>query len=464
MAHARHGPGEGGLRSLAFDEIEIGMSASLSRTFHDRDAQLFAAVSGEIDPLRLSGGPGAGVLKDVAPPGLWAAALVASVIGTRLPGPGTAWLRQDLRFSGQARAGRAVAVTVTVAGTRPQDRAVILDCVCRAGGAVLAQGRVEVVAPERSARVPPARFPAAFVHENGERLKALVQRAEALPPLRTAVAHPVDALSLQGALDAAARGLLTPILVGPEARIRKAAAEIGADLSGVEIVGTPHSHASAARAVALIHEGRAEALMKGAIHTHEFLSPVVAREGGVRLEGRMSHVYVIDAPAYSKLLLVTDAALNIAPDLTCKADIVQNAIDLARAIGIVRPKVGILAAVEEVNPNMRATLDAAALCKMGDRGQITGGVLDGPLAFDNAISARAAKAKGIVSEVAGDVDILIAPDIEVGNMLAKQLDYLAGAVAAGLVMGAKVPIILSSRSEEALPRVAACALARLAAG
>ncbi|TRO96179.1 bifunctional enoyl-CoA hydratase/phosphate acetyltransferase [Glycocaulis profundi] len=450
------------LESLTIDRIRPGMSASLSRTFQDRDAQLFAAVAGDIDPFRLSDGP-EGASGDIAPPGLWAAALIASVIGTKLPGPGTTWLRQDLRFAGSAAADQTITVTVTVAEARPEDRGVILDCVCRGGDMVLVQGRVEVVAPERGGPVATAQPPAAFIHESGDRLKALVRRAEGLPPLRTAVAHPVDRLSLQGALDAADRGLLTPVLVGPETRIRKAASEIGADLSDVEIIGTPHSHASAARAVALIHEGRAEALMKGAIHTHEFLSPVVARHGGLRLEGRMSHVYVIDAPAYSKLLLVTDAALNITPDLMCKADIVQNAIVLARAIGIARPKVGLLAAVEEVSPNMRSTLDAAALCKMADRGQITGGLLDGPLAFDNAISARAATAKGIVSEVAGDVDILLAPDIEVGNMLAKQLDYLAGAVAAGLVMGAKVPIILSSRSEEALPRVAACALARLTA-
>ncbi|MFN3834405.1 MAG: bifunctional enoyl-CoA hydratase/phosphate acetyltransferase [Glycocaulis sp.] len=465
MADAETLPDDGPLQSLTFDEIEPGMSAELARVFREEDALLFAAVSGEMDPLHLNRSVADSVpFKDVIAPGMWAAALISSVIGTRLPGPGTAYLRQDLRFERPVAIGEMSLVRVTVAEKRADDHAVVLECVCTDGaGNITAQGRVEVRPPSEKLHIARGERPAAFIHERGDRLKALIGRASALAPVRAAVTHPVDTLSLAGALGAAEAGLIVPVLVGPQHRIEKAATELGADLSGIEIIDTPHSHASAARAVALINEGGAHMLIKGAIHTHEFLEPAVAREGGLRREERMSHVYVMDVPAYPKLLLVTDAALNIAPDLKCKADMAQNAINLARAMGIETPKLAILAAVEEVSARMKATLDAAALCKMADRGQIKGGLLDGPLAFDNAISPRAALAKGIVSQVAGDADILLAPDIDAANMLAKQLDYLAGAVAAGVVMGAKVPIVLPSRSEEAMSRIAACALARLVA-
>lgn len=454
---------DGSLESLTFEEIEPGMSAHLRRVFREEDALLFAAVTGEMDPLHLNRSVAESMpFKDVIAPGMWAAALISSVIGTKLPGPGTAYLRQDLRFLRPVAAGQASLVCVRVVEKRAADRAVILDCLCAdEAGDTVAEGRVEVRPPSEKLHIARGERPAAFIHERGDRLGALIDRASALPPLKAAVVHPVDTLSLSGALGAAEAGLIVPVLVGPKHRIEKAARELGADLSRIEIIDTQHSHASAARAVALVNEGGAHMLVKGAIHTHEFLEPVVARQGGLRREGRMSHVYVMDVPAYPKLLLVTDAALNITPDLMCKADMAQNAIDLALAMGIDAPKLAILAAVEEVSPRMQATLDAAALCKMADRGQIRGGVLDGPLAFDNAISPRAAKAKGIVSQVAGEADILLAPDLGAANMLAKQLDYLAGAVAAGIVMGARVPIVLPSRSEEARSRIAACALARL---
>lgn len=454
---------DGSLESLTFEEIEPGMSAQLRRVFREEDALLFAAVAGEMDPLHLNRSVAESMpFKDVIAPGMWAAALISSVIGTKLPGPGTAYLRQDLRFLRPVAAGQASLVCVRVVEKRAADRAVILDCLCAdEAGDTVAEGRVEVRPPSEKLHIARGERPAAFIHERGDRLGALIDRASALPPLKAAVVHPVDTLSLSGALGAAEAGLIMPVLVGPKLRIEKAAAQLGADIAGLEVIDTPHSHASAARAVALVNEGGAHMLVKGAIHTHEFLEPVVARQGGLRREGRMSHVYVMDVPAYPKLLLVTDAALNITPDLMCKADMAQNAIDLALAMGIDAPKLAILAAVEEVSPRMQATLDAAALCKMADRGQIRGGVLDGPLAFDNAISPRAAKAKGIVSQVAGEADILLAPDLGAANMLAKQLDYLAGAVAAGIVMGARVPIVLPSRSEEARSRIAACALARL---
>jgi phosphate acetyltransferase len=291
----------------------------------------------------------------------------------------------------------------------------------------------------------------------------LLERCRALDPIPTAVAHPCEATALAGAIDAAAEGLITPILVGPAAKIREVAVNAGIDLGHTRIVDAPHSHGSAAAAVALVRSGEAELLMKGSLHTDELLGAVVARETGLRTGRRLSHVFIMDVPTYHKVLIVTDAAINIAPTLEDKADICQNAIDLAVSLGVRQPKVAILAAVETVNSKMSATLDAAALCKMAERGQITSGLLDGPLAFDNAISKDAAKTKGIVSEVAGDPDILLAPDLEAGNILAKNLTFLANADSAGLVLGARVPIILTSRADSVRSRIASCAVAKLAA-
>jgi phosphotransacetylase len=291
----------------------------------------------------------------------------------------------------------------------------------------------------------------------------LLARCRLLEPIPTAVAHPCEATALAAALEAGAKGLITPILVGPAAKIAEVAKYSGIDLGKTEVVDATHSHASAAKAVELVRQGRAELLMKGSLHTDELLGAVVARETGLRTGRRISHVFIMDVPTYHKVLIVTDAAINIAPALDDKADICQNAIDLAVSLGVEKPKVAILAAVETVSSKMPATLDAAALCKMADRGQITGGILDGPLAFDNAISSEAARIKGIKSEVAGDPDILLVPDLEAGNMLAKQLSFLANADSAGLVLGARVPIILTSRADSVRSKVASCAVAMLTA-
>jgi phosphate acetyltransferase len=290
---------------------------------------------------------------------------------------------------------------------------------------------------------------------------AVIRDCRNKPPLRTAVVHPVQTEVLEAVRDAARAGLIVPVLVGPRARIEQAARAAGINLSGWEIADTEHSHAAALKAVEMAAAGRIEAIMKGALHTDEVLSAVVAPDSGLRTARRMSHAYVMDVPTYPKPLIITDAAINIAPDLAAKADICQNAIILWRTLfghGR-RPKLAVLAAVETVNPRMQATLDAAALCKMADRGQITGGVIDGPLAFDNAVSRRAARDKGIVSAVAGDADILVVPEIESGNMLAKQLSFLGGADAAGIVLGARVPIILTSRADSLRSRLMSCALA-----
>jgi len=279
----------------------------------------------------------------------------------------------------------------------------------------------------------------------------------------TAVAHPCEHTALAGAVEAGERGLIVPILVGPEAKIRETAKAHRIQLGRLQIVDAPHSHAAAAKAVELVRQGRAELLMKGSLHSDELLGAVVARETGLRTGRRISHVFLMDVPTYHKVLVVTDAAITIAPTLEDKVDICQNAIDLAVSLGVKKPKVAILAAVETVNSKMQATLDAAALCKMAQRGQIKGGLLDGPLAFDNAISSEAARIKGIESEVAGDPDILLVPDLESGNMLAKQLSFLANADSAGLVLGGRVPIILTSRADSVRSRLASCAVALLTA-
>jgi phosphate acetyltransferase len=284
---------------------------------------------------------------------------------------------------------------------------------------------------------------------------------KSLAPVPTAVAHPCDVSALSGAVEAAEKGLIVPILVGPAAKITEVAKASGIDLSQFQIVDTPHSNASAARAVELIRDGSAQVLMKGSLHTDELMSAIVARETGLRTGRRISHVFIMDVPTYHKVLIVTDGAINIAPTLEDKVDICQNAIDLAIAVGIRKPKVAILAAVETVTSKMPATIDAAALCKMAERRQITGGVLDGPLAFDNAISKQAAETKGIESDVAGDPDILLVPDLEAGNMLAKQLSFLAKADSAGMVLGARVPVILTSRADSVRSRIASCAVAML---
>jgi phosphotransacetylase len=291
----------------------------------------------------------------------------------------------------------------------------------------------------------------------------LLERCAGLPPVPTAVVHPCEQSALAGALEAAEKGLIDPVIVGPAGKIAEIANASKLRLSGVEVIDTPHSHASAAVAVQLVREGRAELLMKGSLHSDELLGAVVARDAGLRTGRRISHVFVMDVPTYHKVLIVTDAAINIAPTLEDKADICQNAIDLAVSLGLKEPKVAILAAVETVTSKMPATIEAAALCKMADRGQITGGILDGPLAFDNAISKEAAETKGIRSRVAGDPDILLVPDLEAGNMLAKQLTFLAKADSAGLVLGARVPIILTSRADTVRARIASCAVAVLVA-
>jgi phosphotransacetylase len=378
-----------------------------------------------------------------------------------LPGPGTIYVRQTLLFDRPVGLGDEVTVRVTVAEKRAE-RHVVLDCLCLTdGGLVAISGQAEVIAPAVKVRRPRVLPPEVHLHERGARHRQLVQAARGFDPVTMAVVHPCDAVSLEGALAARDAGLIVPVLVGPEARIRAVAEAAGASLAGLRILSTEHSHAAAQAAVALARAGEVAALMKGALHTDEIMAAVVDSATGLRTERRISHVFALDVPHYPKPLFITDAAINIDPDLMAKRDIIQNAIDLCHALGIAQPKVAILSAVETVTPAIRSSVEAGALCKMADRGQITGGMVDGPLAFDNAVSEAAARTKGIVSEVAGQADILLAPDMVSGNMLAKQLIHLAGADSAGIALGARVPIVLTSRSDDLQSRVASSALACL---
>ena len=450
----------GAARNRTFDEIAVGDSASTTRTMSAADVEALAFVAGEVEPEQLVGTPAE---FGERAPGAAAIALVSSLVLRKLPGPGSAIVDTRVRASSAIEAGDVLDAGVRVEAKDAATRTIRLACACHnQRDEMLVEGTLVVTAPSRELAFEDIADPE-FIFRHRDRFAQLFAQSAALPAITCAVVHPCDRDSLEGALEAAARGMIVPTLVGPEAKIRAVAAACGADLAGVAIVATEHSHAAAAMAAAMARDGRVESLMKGSLHTDELMEAVVAREANLRTARRMSHVFVLDVPTYPRLLLVTDAAINIAPDLDTKADIARNAIDLARILGIDSPKLAILAAVEVVNPKMQATLDAAALCKMADRGQIAGGVLDGPLAFDNAVSPEAAATKGIVSPVAGRADILLTPDLDSGNMVAKQLQYLAGAASAGIVMGARVPIVLTSRADSVRSRLASIAVMKLCA-
>ncbi len=447
-----------------FDEIRVGQSAQLVRTLTLADIQAFAAVSGDTNPAHLDPEyANATLFHGIIGHGMWGGALISTVLGTLYPGPGTIYLEQNLRFSRPVRVGDTLSVTVTCVATNAEKKTVELDClILNQRGEKIITGKAQVLAPTEKLRIPRIQAPQITLFDPLARHKALLASGAHLEPVRCAVVHPCDADSLHGAIQAYQEGLIIPVLVGPLKRIRAVAQSESIDLTGLECIDTPHSHASAELAAELAANKRVEMLMKGSLHTDELIHAVVVRPE-LRTGRRMSHVFRFEAPMYPKPLFITDAALNIAPNLQEKADIAQNAIELAQILGVTEPKVAILAAVETVNPAMPSTLDAAALCKMAQRGQIKGGVLDGPLAFDNAVSTHAAEIKQIASPVAGQADILLAPDLEAGNMIAKQLEYLAGAMGSGVVMGAQVPIALTSRADSPMTRSASALLGKLIA-
>ena len=448
-----------------FEQIKAGDSATLSRTLTSHDIELFANMSGDVNPANVDAAWAAGDrFHQIVAHGMWGGALISTLFGTQLPGPGTILLHQSLDFLAPVVVGDTVDVTVAVEAMDPLIGSVRLACkVVNQRRETVIAGSAVVIAPRDKITRESVILPAAEARHVGVGYRKLIAMTAGMAPLRTAVVYPVDAAALGAAVEAAKLGLIVPVLVGPAHKINAAAAAGGFELAGIEIVDAEHSEAAAEAAAAMAGDGKVEALMKGTLHTDELMRAVLKPEARLRTDRRMSHVFAIDAPGYPRPLFITDAALNLTPDLADKRDIVQNAIDLAHALGIMRPRVAVLCAVETVNPAMPSTLDAAALCKMAERGQITGAVLDGPLAFDNAVSAEAALIKGIISPVAGHADILLVPDVEAGNMLAKQLEYLAGAQMAGIVLGARVPVILTSRADPTLARLGSCAIALLLA-
>jgi phosphate acetyltransferase len=453
------------IENRTFNEIQVGDTATLVKTLKAEDIQLFAVMSGDINPAHLD--PiyaSSSIFHEVIAHGMWGGALISTVLGTQYPGPGTIYINQTLHFARPVHIGDVITVVVNVIEKNERNHHVILECTCKnQSNLVVISGTAEVLAPAEKIKRPRIELPEVQLIDRHARYRQLMALTEGLEPIRMGVVHPCDKESFKGAIDAAQAGLLLPVFIAPRAKLDLIAQELQIDLNQYECIDVPHSHAAAAQAVALAGEGKLDALMKGSLHTDELMGEVVKKTSGLRTARRLSHVFLMDVPRYPKPLFITDAAINIAPTLLDKRDIIQNAIDLAHIMGIELPKVAILSAVETINEKLGSTLDAAALCKMADRGQITGAKLDGPLAFDNAVSVAAAQIKGIHSEVAGAADIIVMPDLESGNLLAKELQYLADAQAAGIVLGARVPIVLTSRADNAHTRTASCALALLLA-
>lgn len=443
------------VRNRLFNEITVGDQVVWSKAITRDDMLMFGLLS-ETPSASQMGGAG---MRPTTP--AWAGALASAFLTTKYPGPGTQCLAQAYELEKEIALGDSLTITVTAREKDTAKNSILFECKCVDGlGDTVLSGNIDVIAPAerfvgRTGPVTEIRF------RRRERYEQLIARCRGLPRLRAAVVHPCDDSSIAAAVSAAEEGILSPILVGPALKIRAASASAGVDIREFQIVDVPHSHAAAEKAVELVRLGQAELLMKGSLHTDEILAAVVKKETGLRTERRISHCFIMDVPTYPKALVITDAAVNIFPTLADKVDIVQNAIDLVRSLGIDQPCVAILSAVETVNPKIPSTIDAAALCKMADRGQIVGALLDGPLAFDNAISAAAAEIKGIRSAVAGQADILVVPDLEAGNMVYKNLSFLADADAAGIVLGARVPIILTSRADSNRTKIASCAVASL---
>lgn len=445
-----------------YDSLNIGDSAELARICSEDDFYVYATNSGNHNPLHLANedGDGDGTPEAVAP-AMWVGSLVSAVLGNILPGAGTLYRSQNFEFLDRAFAGDELIARVKILEKHPNREVTLASEVVRKrDDAVILRGHARVIAPEHEQSFHEAELPGLVVqrHRHFERLAEVVA---GIPAINTAVVAPEDPNSLGGALLAAGEGIIRPILIGDPDKIAAAASEIGQSIDKFEIISCSNHRKAANLAVDLVADKRAQALMKGHLHTDELMQAALRRERGLRAGRRFTHVFVMDVPGLSHPLLVTDAAINIQPDLVTKIDIVQNAIDLAISLGIEQPKAGVLSAVETVNPAIQSSMDAALLSKMADRDQITGGLVDGPLAMDNAVSIAAARTKGIRSQVAGHADILVVPNLDAGNMVAKQLSYIAHAESAGVVLGAKVPIILTSRADGKEARLASCAVAAL---
>ena len=446
------------IENRTYDEIKAGDSATLTRTLKPEDIQLFAIMSGDVNPAHVDPEYAhSSMFQEVIAHGMWGGSLISTVLGTEFPGPGTIYISQTLRFSRPVKVGDTITIKITCKQKFDHNKHMIFDCLCtNQDGLKVIAGEAEVLAPTEKIKRERYELPEVTISDRWGRYHRLLARAKGLPPASAVFAHPVHAESLQSAAAARDSGMLRPVLVGPEKEMRAVAEQNKIDLKLCRMVDAPHWRAALARANDMARAGDAEILVQGAVATHEFLLPVIE---SLRTDRRLSHVLYIDVPSYPRPIIISDMMVNIEPSLEDKVEIVRNAIDFAHIMGVPEPKVAILAGIETVTPKMRATLDAAALCKMADRGQIGGAVLDGPLGFDHAVSPSV----HLKSAVAGRADILIAPDLEAGNMLAKQLEHLSDAVSGGVVLGGRVPIVLANRNDSIESRVASLVLALLVA-
>jgi phosphotransacetylase len=455
----------GFIENKTYDEISVGDTARTEHVLTTEDAMAWASISG-FNSILDSDGLIDRAVSSMLPtgPNMWCASLISGLFATNLPGPGCSLTNVSLAFHKLIRVGDRIFVKVEVTAKDDSTKKVTFDCeASNSAGASVFSGNAQLIAPLEKLRLSTLPVPRLIVNNPYRHYRGLITRANAKPAVKTAIVWPCDELSLGGAIEASKEGLIVPVLVGSETEIRGLAEAMQLDLGAIQIVDSDDSRAAAIRAVEMARRGEVQMLMKGSLQTDELMSAVVSREGGMYTGKRFSHVFALDVPSYHKTLFVTDAAINFQPDLKDKIDILQNAIDMMLTLEVESPKVAILSAVESVNPAIPSTLDAAALCKMVDRGQISGAIVDGPLAFDNAISSDAAQIKKIKSPVAGDPDLLMVPNMEAGNILFKELQYLAGALAAGVVVGAKVPVVLTGRADGELARTASCALGVLLA-
>jgi phosphate acetyltransferase len=455
------------IENRTFDEIKIGDAATLERTLTEQDITLFAVMSGDINPAHVD--PEYAMssrFREVIGHGMWSGALISTVLGTIFPGPGTIYLGQNLRFRRPVKVGDTITIKVTAKEKDAAKRKLVLETECaNQDGEVVVSGTAEVIAPTEKVRRAKVYLPAVHFDDKEMRFREIMGRVKArnLAPVVTAIVYPADAETLAGVAAAAEQGTIGPILVGREDLIRETAEAGGVDLRPFKIMPAANPPGAVAAAIGLAREGKIEGIINAGVSTEEFIGQVISATKGLRAERRISHVHVLDIPTYPKPLFITDSMINIAPGLSEKREICQNAIDLARWLGVPAPKVAVLAAVETINPKMAATIEAATLCKMAERGQISGGILDGPLTVDHAVSLKAAERIGMRSAVAGQADILLAPDLESGNMIAKQLAYFADALTAGIVLGARVPIALTSRGDDQHSRLASAALVQIVA-
>jgi len=449
------------LENRTFDEIAVGETASITRTLTQEDIELFAVMSGDVNPAHLDEEYANNeIFHKVIAHGMWGGALISAVLGTTLPGPGTIYMGQTLKFKRPVGIGDTVTVSVTAVSKDEERKSVVFECLCaNQDGKPVIEGTATVLAPTEKVIRPRPVLPEVMLHDRGSKLRTLIDEADVLKPVKTAVAQPVHDYSLYAVSEAARAGLIDPILIGPKDRIQAAADGAGIDISKFEIVPTAHSHQSALKAVAMARATEVGAIIMSSHYGTELLQAAVQRGTGIRTNRRMSHAALVDMPFYPRPLIVTDAYINTDPTLEEKKDIVINAIELAHSLGVSVPKVAIVAAAYTVENKLRSTVEAAALCKMADRGQIGMAILEGPLPYDMAVSEKAAKRKGIISPVTGAADIVVCPHLEAGNLLLKQLSSQARAQTAHVILGARVPIILPSKSDETLPRLASCAMA-----